>query len=68
MLEFAAGKVDVLVCTSIIESGLDIPNANTLIINRADRLAWRSYTSSRPGGARRAPRLRLPPAPQRHIH
>ncbi len=37
MLEFAGGKVDVLVCTSIIESGLDIPNANTLIINRADR-------------------------------
>jgi transcription-repair coupling factor (superfamily II helicase) len=37
MLEFAGGKVDVLVCTSIIESGLDIPNANTLIVNRADR-------------------------------
>ncbi len=37
MLEFAAGRVDVLVCTSIIESGLDIPNANTLIVNRADR-------------------------------
>ena len=36
MLEFAGGKVDVLVCTSIIESGLDIPNANTLIVNRAD--------------------------------
>jgi transcription-repair coupling factor (superfamily II helicase) len=37
MLEFAAGNVDVLVCTSIIESGLDIPNANTLIVNRADQ-------------------------------
>ena len=37
MLDFAAGHVDVLVCTSIIESGLDIPNANTIIINRADR-------------------------------
>ncbi len=37
MLEFAGGKVDVLVCTSIIESGLDIPNANTLVVNRADR-------------------------------
>ena len=35
MLEFATGQVDVLVCTSIIESGLDIPNANTIIINRA---------------------------------
>jgi len=37
MLRFTAGEVDVLVCTSIIESGLDIPNANTLIIERADR-------------------------------
>nr|MBC7245443.1 transcription-repair coupling factor [Chloroflexota bacterium] len=36
MLDFAAGKYDVLVCTSIIESGLDIPNVNTIIINRAD--------------------------------
>ncbi len=37
MLEFVSGQVDVLVCTSIIESGLDIPNANTLIVERADR-------------------------------
>jgi transcription-repair coupling factor (superfamily II helicase) len=37
MLDFANGRLDVLVCTSIIESGLDIPNANTMIINRADR-------------------------------
>ena len=37
MLDFAAGKYDVLVCTSIIESGLDIANVNTIIINRADR-------------------------------
>ena len=36
MLDFAAGKYDVLVCTTIIESGLDIPNVNTIIINRAD--------------------------------
>ena len=34
---FVAGKIDVLVCTTIIESGLDIPNANTIIIDRADR-------------------------------
>jgi len=38
MLAFARGEVDVLVCTTIIESGLDIPNANTIIINQADRL------------------------------
>ncbi|MGB8646875.1 MAG: transcription-repair coupling factor [Anaerolineae bacterium] len=37
MAEFAAGKYDVLVCTTIIESGLDIPNANTMIINNADK-------------------------------
>ena len=36
MVDFAAGNVDVLVCTTIIESGLDIPNVNTLIVNRAD--------------------------------
>ncbi len=37
MMQFANGEIDVLVCTSIIESGLDIPNANTIIINRADQ-------------------------------
>jgi len=38
MLAFAGGETDVLVCTTIIESGLDIPNANTIIIDRADQL------------------------------
>jgi transcription-repair coupling factor (superfamily II helicase) len=38
MLTFAAGEADVLVCTTIIESGLDIPNANTIVIDRADTL------------------------------
>lgn len=38
MLSFAAGEADVLVCTTIIESGLDIPNANTIVIDRADAL------------------------------
>ncbi len=37
MARFIAGKIDVLVCTTIIESGLDIPNANTIIIDRADQ-------------------------------
>jgi len=36
MREFTSGDVDVLLSTSIIESGLDIPNANTLIVDRAD--------------------------------
>ncbi|MBA2382882.1 MAG: transcription-repair coupling factor, partial [Chloroflexi bacterium] len=38
MSTFAAGNADVLVCTTIIESGLDIPNANTIVIDRADTL------------------------------
>ncbi len=38
MLSFADGGADVLVCTTIIESGLDIPNANTIVIDRADTL------------------------------
>ncbi len=38
MLAFARGEHDVLVCTTIIESGLDIPNANTIVIDRADTL------------------------------
>src|SRR5438045_2094335 len=37
MARFVAGQIDVLVCTTIIESGLDIPNANTIVIDRADR-------------------------------
>ena len=36
MVDFAQGASDVLMCTTIIESGLDIPNVNTLIMNRAD--------------------------------
>ncbi|HET7685718.1 MAG TPA: transcription-repair coupling factor [Candidatus Limnocylindria bacterium] len=36
MVDFSEGRSDVLVCTTIIESGLDIPNANTIIIVRAD--------------------------------
>jgi len=37
MLRFVSGEADVLVSTAIIESGLDIPASNTMIINRADR-------------------------------
>ncbi|MEX0682216.1 MAG: transcription-repair coupling factor [Dehalococcoidia bacterium] len=38
MDDFTHGRADVLVCTTIIESGLDIPNVNTIIINQADKL------------------------------
>jgi transcription-repair coupling factor (superfamily II helicase) len=37
MTRFVAGKIDVLVCTTIIENGLDIPNCNTILIEGADR-------------------------------
>jgi transcription-repair coupling factor (superfamily II helicase) len=38
MLKFVRGEADILVSTTIIENGLDIPRANTIIINRADRM------------------------------
>lgn len=38
MMDFYDRKYDVLVCTTIIESGLDVPNVNTIIINNADKL------------------------------
>ena len=37
MLGFVERKFDVLLATTIVENGLDIPNANTIIVNRADR-------------------------------
>ena len=37
VLSFFAGKIDVLLCTTIVESGLDVPNANTIIINGAHK-------------------------------
>jgi transcription-repair coupling factor (superfamily II helicase) len=37
MADFTQGKSDILVCTTIIESGLDMPNVNTLIVNKANK-------------------------------
>ena len=65
MIDFAEGKMDVLVCTTIIESGLDIPNVNTLIVNRSDTfgLAQLYQLRGRVGrGARRAYAYLLIPA------
>ena len=52
MLSFYEGETDVLVCSTIIESGLDIPTANTMIIIDADRLGLApvSYTHLHCGG------------------
>ena len=50
MLDFDAGRFDVLVCTTIIESGLDIPNANTIVISPGRYASgWRSSTSCADG-------------------
>ena len=38
MMDFINGKTNVIVCTTILESGIDIPNANTIIVENADRL------------------------------
>jgi transcription-repair coupling factor (superfamily II helicase) len=38
MKQFVSGEIDVLVSTLIVESGIDVPNANTMFVNRADRL------------------------------
>ena len=38
MQDFVDGNINVLVCTTILESGIDIPNANTIIVENADRL------------------------------
>jgi transcription-repair coupling factor (superfamily II helicase) len=38
MRQFVAGEIDVLVSTLIVESGIDVPNANTMFVDRADRL------------------------------
>jgi len=37
MADFSRGRIDILVCTTIIESGLDMPNVNTVIVNQADK-------------------------------
>ncbi len=72
MHEFTQGQIDVLLCTSIIESGLDIPNANTLIVDRGDTfgLAQLYQLRGRVGrGAQRAyayffRHRRKPPTPE----
>jgi transcription-repair coupling factor (superfamily II helicase) len=55
MRDFIEDKINVLICTAIIESGLDIPNANTMIINRADHfgLAQLYQLRGRVGRAKR---------------
>ena len=61
MIAFAGGATEVLVCTTIIESGLDIPNANTIVIDRADTLGLAQLYQLRGRvGRSLAARLRIP--------
>jgi hypothetical protein len=71
MLAFLSRRYNVLLCTAIIESGLDIPSANTIIINRADRFGLARCTSCGKGRTRAAS-LRVsshpPPGYERRRH
>ncbi|PIE60150.1 MAG: transcription-repair coupling factor [Desulfobulbus propionicus] len=55
MVRFVNHEIDILVCTTIVESGLDIPNANTILINRADHLGLADIYQLR-GRVGRSPR------------
>jgi transcription-repair coupling factor (superfamily II helicase) len=55
MVDFLENRVQLLVCSAIIESGLDFPNANTIIINRADRFGLAQLYQLR-GRVGRSPR------------
>ena len=60
MAPAADHEIDVLVCTTIIETGVDVPSANTLIIENADRMGFSQLHQLRPGGTQQPPGLRLP--------
>ena len=66
VLDFGEGEYDVLVCTTIIESGIDMPTVNTLVVDRADRLGLGQLHQLRGRVGRSGPAgLRLPPPPAR---
>jgi transcription-repair coupling factor (superfamily II helicase) len=48
MLDFYRQRYNVLVCTTIIESGIDVPTANTIVINRADHFGLAHPPAARP--------------------
>lgn len=55
MYQFVEGEIDVLVSTTIVETGLDIPNVNTIIIEDADRLGLVSAVSAEGAGRTQQP-------------
>ena len=66
MLQFMRHEFDILVCTTIIENGLDIPLANTMIVENAERYGLPSCTSCGTRGPIEPPRLRLPAGAARY--
>ena len=64
IVDYYEKRSDVLVCTTIVETGLDIPNANTLIVETGRRLrAEPAPPAARPGGQGAGARLRVLPLP-----
>ncbi len=67
VIDFWEGRFDVLVCTTIIESGIDMPTVNTLVVDRADLLGLGQLHQLRGRvGSRRESGVRLPVPPRRH--
>ena len=69
MKDFHQRQLNVLVCTTIIENGIDIPNANTIVIDRADKFGLASAAPvARAGRPLAPPGIRLPAhaSPERH--
>ncbi len=56
MRDFVARRDNILLCTTIIETGIDVPTANTILIHRADKFGWRSCTSCAAGSGVRTTR------------
>ena len=65
MIRFWERDADVLVCTTIIESGLDVPNANTLVVDRADLLGLAQLYQLRGRVGRARPSVRSPTSSSR---